>query len=59
MNTLENKRKSFEQNLKNKESNPGNESSLKFQCYLDYIYEQKLRSIKIRSIYDRYEDGKS
>ena len=59
MNTLENKMKSFEQNLKNKESNPGNESSLKLQCDLDYIYEQKLRSIKIRSIYDRYEDGKS
>ena len=47
MNTLENKMKSFEQNLKNKESNPGNESSLKFQCNLDYIYEQKLSSIKI------------
>ena len=46
--------KNFEENLTNNESNQG---YLKCKCDLNYIYDQKLKDIKIRSKCNWYEDG--
>ena len=46
MNTLENKMKTCEENLINKESN---QNYFKCQRDLNYIYDKKLEDIKIRS----------
>ena len=52
MNTLENK--TFEGNLTN---NEGNEDYLKSKRDLNYIYDQKIEGIKIRTNCNWYEDG--
>ena len=52
MNTLENK--TFEGNLTNNESN---EDYLKSKRDLNYIYDQKIEGIKIRTNCNWYEDG--
>ena len=54
MNTLENKMKTFEENLTNNESN---QDYLKCKRDLNYIYDQKLEGIKIRSKCNWYKDG--
>ena len=54
MNTLENKMKTFEENLTNNESN---QDYLKCKRDLNYIYDQKFEGIKIRSKCNWYEDG--
>ena len=54
MKTLENKMKTFEENLTNNESN---EDYLKCKCDLNYIYDQKLEGIKIRSKCNWYDYG--
>ena len=54
MNTLENRMKTFEENLTNNESN---QDYLKCKRDLNYIYDQKLEGIKIRSKCNWYEDG--
>ena len=54
MKTLENKMKTFEENLTNNESN---EEYLKCKRDLNYIYDQKIEGIKIRSKCNWYEDG--
>ena len=52
--TLENKMETFEENLTNNESN---EDYLKCKCDLNYIYDQKLEGIKIRSKCNWYKCG--
>ena len=54
MKTLENKIKTFEENLTNNESI---EDYLECERDLNYIYDQKVEGIKIRSKYNWYEDG--
>ena len=54
MNTLENKMKTFEENLTNNESNQG---YLTCKHEPNYIYNQQLEGIKIRSKCNWYEDG--
>ena len=54
MNTLENKMKTFEENLTNNESNQG---YLTCKHESNYIHKQQLEGIKIRSKCNWYEDG--
>ena len=54
MKTLENKIKTVEENLTNNENN---EEYLKCKRDLNYIYDQKIEGIKIRSKCNWYEDG--
>ena len=56
MNTLENKIKSFKENLTNNESNQDLNVNLKCKRDLNYIYDQKLEGIKMRSKCNWYED---